>query len=96
MSLFKGAPEAVRLGAGFDNVRAVGDAIQQGFAQARVGNDLRPLRKREVRRQQHGRTFGAIGNDLELELSAEFGERHVAYLVNRNHVVPRPTAQHAP
>src|SRR5215471_10319987 len=51
LSLFKGAAETVRLGAGFDNVRPIRDAIQQRFAQARVGNDLGPLRKRQVRRQ---------------------------------------------
>jgi hypothetical protein len=61
VTLLECAAEAVRLGAGFDDVRPIGDAIQQGFAQAGVGNDLRPLRKRQVRRQQYRRTFGAIG-----------------------------------
>jgi hypothetical protein len=56
LSLFERAAEAVRLGAGFENVRTVSDAIQECLAQARVRNDLSPLRKREVGRQQHGCT----------------------------------------
>jgi hypothetical protein len=33
---FHRAPEAIRLRAGFDDVRAVGDAVQQRFAQPRI------------------------------------------------------------
>ena len=39
LSLFECAAEAVGLGAGFDDVRPIGDAIQQRFTQARIGND---------------------------------------------------------
>src|SRR5215211_7459299 len=50
---FERAAEAVRIGAGFDDVGAVGDAIEQRLAKPRVRNDLRPFGERQIRRQQH-------------------------------------------
>ena len=69
-------------------------AIREGLAQARVENDLRPLRKRQVGGEQYRRTFGSVGDDMEQELGTEFGQRHVADLIDCNHVVARPAAQH--
>ena len=41
--LFGRPTEAIRFGAGLQNMSAVGDAIQQCFAEPRIGNDLRPF-----------------------------------------------------
>jgi hypothetical protein len=41
--LLRSAAEAVRFRAGFQDVSAIGDAIQKCFAQSRVRNDLRPF-----------------------------------------------------
>ena len=38
--------EAVRFCTGLDDMRTVGDSVQQRFAQSCIGEDLRPLRKR--------------------------------------------------
>src|SRR5438876_8414526 len=38
--------ETIRLGSRLDDVRPVGDAIQEGFAQARIRKHLRPFRER--------------------------------------------------
>jgi hypothetical protein len=77
-------------------VGAVSDAVQQRFAQARVRNDLGPLRKWQVRCQQHRGTFGAIGDDLDQKLGAELGQGHIANLVDGDNVVARPPTQSAP
>jgi hypothetical protein len=49
LALFQGPLEPVRFGAGLDDVSPVGNAIQQGLAQPRVGKDLGPFGKRQIR-----------------------------------------------
>jgi hypothetical protein len=48
--LFRRSTETIRFCAGLQDVRAVGDAIQQGFAEPRVRNHLRPLGEWQVGR----------------------------------------------
>ncbi len=37
--------KAIRFSSGFEDVRSIGDAIQQGFTKPRIRNDLRPFRE---------------------------------------------------
>ena len=48
-ALLERSAEAVGLGAGLNDVRAVGNPVDQGLAQAGVGNHLGPLRERQGR-----------------------------------------------
>ncbi len=64
--LFCGGPsEAVGLGAGLQDVSPVSDAIKQRFAQSGVRDHLRPLGKRQVRREYNGGLLGSLSHDLE-------------------------------
>ena len=38
--------KAIRFSSGFEDVRSVGDAVQQGFTKAGIRNHLRPFRER--------------------------------------------------
>ena len=93
---FHRAPEAIRLRAGFDDVRAVGDAVQQRLAQPRIRKHLRPLGKRQVGRHDQRGPFGAFRNHLEQKLRADLRQWHVTHFVQRDHVVAHPSRQHAP
>jgi hypothetical protein len=53
-------------------VSSIGDSIQQRFAESGIGDDLRPLGKRQVRGQHHCRFLGALGDNLKQELGADF------------------------
>src|SRR5581483_6369492 len=61
-ALLERAAEAVGLGAGLDDVGAVGQPVQQRLAQPGVGNDLGPFRKRQVGGQQHRTLLGPLGD----------------------------------
>ena len=65
-ALLERATEAVGLGAGLDDVRAVGDTVDGRVAQPGVGHHLGPLREWQVGRDDHGRLFGPFGDDLEV------------------------------
>lgn len=58
---FRGSTEAIGFGTGFQDVTAIGDSIQQRFAQSRIRNDLRPLRKWQIRSEHHSGFLGALG-----------------------------------
>ena len=45
LAFFQGTAEAVGLGAGFDDVGAVGDTVDQRLAQPGVGNHRGPFRE---------------------------------------------------
>src|SRR5580698_9177188 len=60
LPLFDRATETIRLRAGFQNVRAIRDAVQQGFAQPGIRDDLRPLREWQIGRKNDRRPFGAF------------------------------------
>ena len=95
LPLFERAAKPIGLVAGVDDVRAIGDAIQHGLAQARVRDHLGPFRKWQIRRQDERGALGPVGDDLEQQLRPDIGERDVAHLVNRDHVIPRPPGEHA-
>ena len=85
--LLRGAAEAIRFCAGLQDVSAVGDAIEQRFAQPRVGNDLRPLGERQVCGQHHRRPLGALGHHLKQELGADLCQRDVSDLIDGDQIV---------
>lgn len=73
-----GLPEAVAVGAGFDDVSAIRDPVQQRLAESSVGDHLGPLGKGQVRGQDGGGLLGPLGDNLEQGLGSQFGHRHVA------------------
>src|SRR3954451_25326268 len=60
--------EAPGLVAGVDDVRAVGEPVDDGFGEAGVVEDLGPFAEREVRADDQRPTFVAFGEVLEDEL----------------------------
>ena len=93
LALVEGPTEAIGVGARFEDVGTVGDAVEQRFAEAGVGDDLGPLGERQIGGQDHGRLLGPFGDHLEQELGADLGERDVADLVDGDQVVARPAGQ---
>src|SRR5580704_5100519 len=81
-----GPGEAVGVGAGFDDVAAEGDAVDDGGAQARVGEGLGPAAEGLVGRDRDAGLFLPFGEDLEEELGAAAVEFHVAELVDAEQV----------
>ena len=73
--------EAPGLGAGVDDVGAVGEAVDDGLGQPGVGEDLGPLAERQVGGDDQRAAFVALGEDLEDELGGAVGQREVAELV---------------
>jgi hypothetical protein len=65
--------EAPGLGAGVDDVRAVGEAVNDGFGEPGVGEHLGPFTERQVCRDDQRRAFVAFGMDLEDELGSPVG-----------------------
>ena len=84
---FEGSAETIGLGAGLDDVRAVGNPVEQGLAQAGVGNHLGPLRERQVSSHDHRSLLGPFSNDLKQEFGAHFRQRHITHFINRDQVV---------
>jgi hypothetical protein len=74
--------EAPGLGAGVDDVRAVGEAVDDGLREPGVGEDLRPLAEREVGGDDQRAAFVALAEDLEDEFGGAVGQREVAEFVN--------------
>jgi len=58
-------PQAVGLGAGFEDVGIEGDAVDDRGDQARVGEDGAPFAEGQVGRDRDGGAFFAFGDDLE-------------------------------
>ncbi len=61
----------------------------------RVRKHLRPLRERQIRGHDQAGAFGPFGDDLEQQLGADLGQRHVADFIERDYVVAYPSRQHA-
>src|SRR3954451_23189541 len=89
----EGPSEAERLGTGLDDVRPVGEPVDQRLTETRVRKDLSPLREWQVGGDNDRGPLRAIGDHLEQELGAEFGEWHVAELVEADQLDPLPTAE---
>jgi hypothetical protein len=73
--------EAPGLGAGVDDVGFVGEAVDDGFREAGVGEDLCPFAEREVGRDYQAAAFVALGEDLEDEFGGTVGQFEIAELV---------------
>jgi len=65
-----GVGEAVAAGAGFDDLSGEGEPVDDGGAQARVGEGLGPAGERFVAGDGDGGSFLAFGQDLEEEFGA--------------------------
>jgi len=74
--------EAPGLGAGVDDVGAVGEAVDDGLGEAGVAEDLGPLAERQVGRDDQAAAFVALGEDLEDELGGAVGQGEVAEFVD--------------
>ena len=73
--------EAPGLGAGVDDVCAVGEAVDDGFGESGVGEDLGPFAEGQVGGDDQAAAFVAFGEDLEDELGGAVGQREIAQLV---------------
>ena len=71
---FEAVAEAPALGAGVDDVRAVGDPVDDGLRHARVGEHLGPFSERQVGGDDQRSAFVAFGDDLEDELGGAVGQ----------------------
>ena len=78
---FEAVAEAPGLVAGVDDVRAVGEPVDDGFREAGVGEHLGPLAERQVGGDDQAAAFVALGEDLEDELGGAVGQREVAQFV---------------
>jgi hypothetical protein len=74
--------EAPGLCAGVDDVRPVGDAVDDGLREAGVGKYLGPLPVGEVGGDDQAGALVALGDDLEDELGGTLGQREVAKLID--------------
>ena len=71
--------EAPGFAAGVDDVGSVGEAVDDGFGESRVGEDFRPFAEGEVGRDDQAAAFVAFREDLEDELGLPaFGRFHHA------------------
>jgi hypothetical protein len=73
--------EAPGLGAGVDDVGAVGEAVDDGFGEPGVGEDLRPFAEGEVGGHDQAAAFVAFGEDLEDELGGPVGQGKVPQFI---------------
>src|SRR3954454_8988213 len=74
--------EAPGLVAGVDDVRAVGEAVNDGLGEASVGKDLRPFAEGQVGGDDQRSAFVAFGEDLEDQLGGAVRQREIAKFVN--------------
>ena len=74
----------------------ISNPVQQRLAEPRVWDYLGPFGKGQIRRQDHGCLLRPLGDDLEEELSAEIGHRHIADFVDGDQVVALPSGQNPP
>ena len=70
-----------------DDVGAVGDAVDDGGGEARVGEGLGPFAERGVGGDRDCGSFFAFGEDLEEQLGGVLVEADVAEFVDREEVV---------
>ena len=77
-----GGAEAVGLGAGFEDGRVVGDAVDDGGDEAGVGEDGSPFAERQVCPDGDGGFFVSFGDDLEEEFGAAGVDLDVAEFID--------------
>src|SRR5262249_58259388 len=74
-------PEAVALAVHLENVRVVGQAVQERRRHPLALEDLVPLAEREVARHQDAATLVSVGEVAEQELDSASAHRDVSQLV---------------
>ena len=79
--LFPGLLQPVAVPVALDNMRFVGQPIQQGCGEVGIAKDLGPVAEAEIAGNNHRALFMAFSQDLEEQLGALFGERDVAKLI---------------
>ena len=78
--------EAVAGGAGFDDVCAVGDAVDDGGCEPGVGEGPAPFREGRVAHDRYCGALLTLGQDLEEEFGGSLVEVDVAEFVDREEV----------
>ncbi len=78
--------EPVAFSVGFDDVDAVGNAVEQRAGEAFVSEDLGPLLEGQVGGEDEALAFVGAAYYVEEEFGASFGERHVAEFVEHDEV----------
>jgi hypothetical protein len=74
--------EPPALVAGVDDVRSVGEPVDHGLREPRVGEHFGPLAERQVGREDQAAAFVSFGEDLEDELGGAVGQGEIAKLVD--------------
>src|SRR3954468_2902280 len=81
-------PEAVALAVHLENLRVVGQAVQERCRHPLALEDLVPLAERKVARHQDAPTLVAVGEDSEQEFDPASAHRDVSQLVADQQVGP--------
>src|SRR3954451_7867540 len=89
----EGPSEAERLGAGLDDVRPVGEPVDQRLTETWVRKDLPPFGERQVGGDDDRGPLRAIGDHLEQELGTKLGERHIAEFVDADQLDALPASE---
>ena len=76
-------------------MRLIGQPIKHRFAQPRVREHSGPLRKRQIRCDDHRRSLRSPRDDLEQHLRRGFRHRHIGHLVDHDQLVARPPVGHS-
>ena len=71
-----------RLLAGLDDVCTVGQPVEHGAAQSRIGEDSGPLAERQVRCDQKGASFVTLAENLKQQLGVGASQRKIAEFVD--------------
>src|SRR5215471_18199931 len=81
-----GLGEAVGVGAGFDDGAVEGEPVDDGGAEAGVGEGLGPAAERLVGGDPDTRLFLPLGQNLEQQFGTALVEFHIAQFVNAQQV----------
>ena len=73
--------ESPALVAGVDDVRAVGEAVDDGLREPGVGEHFCPFPERQVGRDDQAAAFVSFGEHLEDELGGTVGQREISQFV---------------
>src|SRR6266702_1810862 len=93
--LVEAVAKAPGLGAGVDDVGAVGEAVDDGLGEAGVVEDLGPFTEGQVGGDDQAAAFVAFGEDLEDELGGAVGQREVAEFVEDDELGACVATDHA-
>jgi hypothetical protein len=83
-SPFHRAPEAERLRPGFDDVGAIRDAVQERFAQPRIGKHSRPFREWKIGSHNDRCALGSLRDHLKQKLRTDVGQRYITLSFAKN------------